>query len=42
MHARNETDGLGLTWTHNLFVTWALDFLAWVVPNTKIQRNNFS
>ena len=42
VRAKNEADGLGLTWAHNLFVMWALDFLAWVVPNTETQWGNFS
>ena len=42
MRAKNEADGLGLTWAHNLFVMQALDFLTRVVPNTETQRSNFS
>ena len=33
--AKNEVGGPALTWAHNLFVVWALDFLLWVVPNTE-------
>ena len=33
--AKNEVGGPALTWVHNLFVVWALDFLLWVVPNTE-------
>ena len=42
MHAKNEVNGPALTWAHNLFVVWALDFLPWVVPNTETQQSNLS
>ena len=38
VHAKNEVDGLALTWAHSLFVMRALDFLPWVVPSTKTQQ----
>ena len=42
VRAKNEADGLGLTWAHNLFVMWVLDFLTRVVPNIETQQSNFS
>ena len=42
VRAKNEVGGPALTWAHNLFVVWALDFLPWVVPNTETQQSNFS
>ena len=35
VRTKNEADGLGLSWAHNLFVMRALDFLTRVVPNTE-------
>ena len=32
MCVKRETNGPPLVWAHNLFVTWVLDFLPWVVP----------
>ena len=37
VRAKNEVNGPALTWAYNLFVVWVLDFLPWVVPNTKTQ-----
>ena len=37
VHAKNKAVGPILTWEHNLFVMWALDFLPWVVSNVKTQ-----
>ena len=31
MRAKNKGYGLTLTWVHNLFVMWVLDFLFWVI-----------
>ena len=39
VHAKNEASGLVLTWAHNLFVMWALDFLTWVVLSSETQHN---
>ena len=40
VRTKNEVGGPALTWTHNLFVVWALDFLVWVFPNTETQQSN--
>ena len=39
MGAKSEVDGPTLTWAHNLFTIWALDFLLWAVPYTETQWN---
>ena len=39
VHAKNEASGLVLTWAHNLFVMWALDFLTWIVLSSETQQN---
>ena len=40
--AKNEDNGPVLTWAHNLYVVWAMNFLLWVVPNAENQRSNLS
>ena len=42
VRAKNEVGRPVLTWAHNLFMIWALDFLLWEVPSTKTQQSNLS
>ena len=42
VRAKNEVGRQALTWAHNLFVMWVLDFLLWVVPKTETQQSNLS
>ena len=42
VRAKNEVSRPVLTWAHNLFVIWALDFLLWVVPSTETRQSNLS
>ena len=40
VHAKNEFEGLVITWVYNLFVMWALGFLPWIVPSIQTQLHN--
>ena len=39
VRAKIEAGGPTLTWAHNLFMIWVLNFLLWVAPYTETQRN---
>ena len=40
MRAKSKSYGLTLTWAHNLFVMWVLNFLLWVILNLETQQYN--